>query len=122
MVYKFFDKKTKSIGVTTTLANKSAIKSIPQKEQLTSEVYSTFKDNIWGADFADMQLISKYNKEIKYLLCAIDLYSKYAWIHPLNDKKVLSIVKSFQKVLDDSNRKPNNIWVDKGGEFYNNFC
>ena len=69
-----------------------------------------------------MQLISKYNKEIKYLLCAIDLYSKYAWIHTLNDKKVLSIVKSFQKVLDDSNRKPNNIWVDKGGEFYNNFC
>ena len=100
MVYKFFDKKTKSSGVTT-LANKSAIKSISLNVQLAEElhkpiikklrkrrVYSVFKDNIWGADLADMQLISKFNKGFIFLLCVIDIFSKYAWVVPLKDKKV----------------------------------
>ena len=51
-------------------------------------VYSTFKDNIWGADSADMQLISKFNKGFRFLLCLIDIFSKYVWIVPLKDKKV----------------------------------
>ena len=98
MVYKFFDKKTKGTGVE--LANQSAIKSIPQNEQLAEElhkpiirkfkkrrVYSAFKDNIWAADLADKQLISKFNKGFKFLLCAFDIYSKYAWVVPLKDKK-----------------------------------
>ena len=50
----------------------------------------------------------------------IDIFSKYAWVVPLKDKKGVSIVDAFQKILDDSNRKPNKIWVDKGSEFYNN--
>ena len=89
MIYKFFDKKSKGAG----------IKSMPN-QQLANElnkpiirkfkkrkVYSSFKDNIWGADLADIQLISKYNKGIRYLLCAIDLFSKYAFVVPLKDKK-----------------------------------
>ena len=84
-------------------------------------VYSRFKDNIWGADLADMQLISKFNKGFRFSLCVIDIFSKYAWVVPLKDKKGVSIVDAFQKILDDSNRKPNKIWVDKGSEFYNNF-
>ena len=83
-------------------------------------VYSTFKDNIWGADLADMQLISKFNKGFRFLLCAIDIFSKYAWVIPLKDKKGISIVNAFQIILKESNRKPNKIWVDKGSEFYNN--
>ena len=67
-----------------------------------------------------MQLISKFNKEFRFLLCVIDIFSKYAWVVPLKDKKGISIVDAFQKILDDSNRKPNKIWVDKGSEFYNN--
>ena len=51
----------------------------------------------------------------------IDIFSKYAWVIPLKDKKGVSIVDAFQKILDMSGRKPNKIWVDKGGEFYNNF-
>ena len=47
-------------------------------ENLKKEVYSSFRDNIWGVDLADMQSLSKYNKGIKYLLCTIDLFSKYA--------------------------------------------
>ena len=81
-------------------------------------MYSSFRDNIWGADLADMQSLSKYNKGIKYLLCAIDLFSKYAWVIPLKDKKGTSIVNAFQKIISKG-RKPNKIWVDQGSEFYN---
>ena len=106
MVYKFFDKETKGSGVT--LANKS----IPQNEQLAEElhkpiirkcrkrgVYSAFKDNIWAADLADMQLVSRSNKGFRFLLRVIDIYSKYAWVVPLKDKKGVSIVNAFQSIL-----------------------
>ena len=83
-------------------------------------MYSSFKDNIWCVDLADMQLISKYNKGIRYLLCVTDLFSKYAWVVPLKDKKGATITNAFQKILDSSKRKPNKIWVDQGSEFYNN--
>ena len=132
IVHKFFDKKSEGSGV----------KLIHQNEQLANElhkpiirkfekrrVYSTFKDKIWGVDLADMQLLSKYNKGIRFLLCVIDIFSKYAWVVPLKDKKGISIVKAFQIILKQSNRrvedtsaqhiKPNKIWVDKGSEFYN---
>ena len=82
-------------------------------------VYSEFKDNIWGADLADIQLINKFNKRLRFLLCVIDIFSKYPWVVPLKDKKGVSIVNAFQKILDDSYRKPNKIWVDKKSEFYN---
>ena len=84
------------------------------------KVYSQFKDNIWGVDLADMQSLSKKDKGIKYLLCTIDLYSKYAFVIPLKDKKGISIVNAFNKIIKQSNRKPNKIWVDQAGEFYNN--
>ena len=65
-----------------------------------------------------MQSLSKYNKGIKYLLCAIDLFSKYAWVIPVKDKKGTSIVNAFQKIITKG-RKPNKIWVDQSSEFYN---
>ena len=67
-----------------------------------------------------MQSLSKYNKRSKCLLCTIDLLSKYAWVIPIKDKKGVSIVDVFEKILKESNRKPSKIWVDKGSEFYNN--
>ena len=82
-------------------------------------VYSQFKDNIWGVDLADMQSLSKKNKNIKYLLCAIDLYSKYAFAVPLKGKKGISVTNGFNKIIKQSGRKPNKIWVDQGSEFYN---
>ena len=124
-------KKSKGSGATA-LANKSAIKSTPQNEQLAEElhksiirklkkreVHAAFKGNKWGADLADMQLISKFNKGIRFLFCVIDIFNKYAWVPPLKDKKGVSIVAAFQSILKQSNRKPNKIWVDKGSEFYN---
>ena len=83
------------------------------------KIYSSFRDNIWGVDLADMQSLSKYNKGIKYLLCAIDLFSKYAWVVPIKDKKGVSIVNAFEKLISEK-RKPNKIWVDQGSKFYNN--
>ena len=127
MFYKFFDKKTKGSGIAT-LANKLAIKSIPQNELHNPVIrkfkkiilYSAFKDNIWGAYLADIQLISKFDKGVRFLLLVIDIFSKYAWVVPLKDKTGVSIVNAFQSIFTKSNRKPSKIWVDKGGEFYNN--
>ena len=127
MVYNFFDKKSSGSG-----AKHVNTKLTPQNQQLVEElhkpiiikfekrkVHAAFKDNIWGVDLADMQLLSKYNKGIRFLLCVIDTFSKYAWVVPLKDKKGISIVKVFQIILKQSNRKPNKILVDKGSEFYN---
>ena len=80
MVYKFFDKKYSESGVATEpnyqLANKLHMQII--KKFKRRKVYSSFRDNIWCVDSADVQSLSKYNRGIKYLLCAIDLFSKYA--------------------------------------------
>ena len=101
MVYNFFSKKSSGGGVANEpnyqLANeihKPIIKKFKKRK-----VYSSFRDNIWGIDLADMQLLSKYNKGIKYLLCAIDLFRKYAWVVPLKDKKGFSIINTFQKII-----------------------
>ena len=130
MIYTFFDKKSASLSDGSGVANNEIKQNLHLAEELHKpiirkfkkrKVYSGFKDNIWGADLADMQLISKFNKGFRFLLCVIDIFSKYAWVVPLKDKKGVSIVDAFQKILDDSNRKPNKMWIDKGSEFYNNF-
>ena len=65
-----------------------------------------------------MESLSKYNKGIKHLICAIDLFSKYVWEQPLKGKEGISIVNAFQKIISEG-RKSNKIWVDQGSEFYN---
>ena len=124
MVYKFFDKKSTGSGINTTKQSSSILADELHKPIIKKfnkrKVYSQFKDNTWRVDLADMQSLSRKNKGIKYLLCAIDLYSKYAFVIPLKDKKGISIVNAFNKIIKQSNRKPNKIWVDQGSEFYNN--
>ena len=145
MVYKFFDSKVAPLDKKT-MSGKGNAKPTAEPSALACsslectgnnkilaeelhkpvikkfnkrKVYTQFKDNIWGIDLADMQSLSKKNKGIKYFLCAIDLFSKYAFVVPLKDKKGISIVNAFNKIVKQSNRKPNKIWVDQGGEFYN---
>ena len=72
-------------------------------------------------DLAAMQLINTYNNLIRFLFCAIDIFSKYAWVVPLNEQKGVSIINAFQKVLGRSKRKVNVICVDEGSEFYNSY-
>ena len=67
-------------------------------------MHSSFKDNIWGVDLADTQLISKYNKRIRYILCAIDLFSKHAFVVPVKGKKRTTIANAFQSILDNSKK------------------
>ena len=83
------------------------------------KVRSPFIDNIWGADLAVMQLISQFNKGFSFLLCVVDIYSKYAWVVLLKEKQGITITNAFQRILVESNRKPNKIWVSKGSKFYN---
>ena len=145
MVYKFFDSKVAPLDKKT-MSGKGNVKSTAEPSALARsslermennkilaeelhkpvikksnkrKVYSQFRDNIWGVDLADTQSLSKKNKGIKYRLCAIDLFSKYAFLVPLKDKKGISIVNAFNKIIKQSNRKPNKIWVDQGSGFYN---
>ena len=105
MVYTFFDKKSMGSGFKK-LKNTTKSSSLERSYSILAdelhkpvikkfekrEVYSQFKDNIWGVDLADMQSLSRKNKGIKYLLRAIDLYSKYAFVIPLKDKKELVLL------------------------------
>ena len=119
MIYKFFGKKSAGSGV-----NIHENKKIKQNYQLAEEfykqiikrlkkrtVYSGFKDIIWGAYLADMQLTRKFNKGFTFFLCVMDIFSKYAWVVPLKDKKGVSIV------LDDSNKNQTKYGLTKEGNF-----
>ena len=105
MVYNFFRKKSKVSGVNIPLEfNEQLAKELHKpiiRKFKEIKVYSGFKDNIWGADLADTQLISKFNKGFRFLLCVIDIFSKNAWVISLKDNKGVSIVNAFQKILDD---------------------
>ena len=135
MVYKCFDKKTSDTsayklpgGAIKSMWNERpldlAMQQLPDeihkpiiKTFKRRKVYSSFKDNIWGVDLADIQL-RRFNRGIRFLLYVIDLVSKYALVIPLKDEKGTTIVDVFQAILDDSKRKPNKTWVDQGSEFY----
>ena len=107
MVYKFFDKNTSGGAIKNeNMSNK----------ELAEELYKPiliFIDNILSVDLSHPQLVSKFNKGIRFLFCVIDIFSKYAWVIPL---KVITITNTFQKDFKESNRKPNRIWVDKSSE------
>ena len=130
MVYNFLIKET-----STTCANKFTCIGIKNEnmsdQQLAKElqkpfinkfkkrkVQSPFIDNIWDAELSDIWLISTFNKGIRFL-CLIDIFSKYAWVIPLKDRKGITITNAFQKVLDESNHKTNKIWIYQGRKVYN---
>ena len=121
MIYNFFNKKSQGRGRHSSstsyrlLSSASQIAHNKENIQLADKVRkpiirkfekrkvcSSSRDNIWGVDLVDMQLLSKFNKGIRFSLCVINIYSKYVWVIPLKDKKGISIVKVFQKILDDS--------------------
>ena len=131
-IIKMQNKKSASLTDKSVAGGGVADNEIKQNFQLLEElhkpiirkfykinVYSGFKDSILGADLADMQLIIKFNKGFRFLLCVIGIFSKYASVVRLKDKKDASIANAFQQILDKSVRKPNKIWVDKESELYN---
>ena len=102
MVYKFFDKKSKGGGI----ANNEIKQNLQLAEELYKPIIRKFKKR-------------KVYSRFRFLLCVIDIFSKYAWVFPLKDKEGVNIVNAFQKTLDKPGHKPNKIWVDKGSKFYN---
>ena len=84
------------------------------------------ENSMWGlktkfgaTDFAEMELLSSKNKNVKYLLCVTDVFTKYAWVKPLNEINSKTVFNAFIKIVNESNRKSDNLWVDQGREFYN---
>ena len=121
MVYKFFDKKTlDGAAKGEFIPNRQFAEELYKPIIRTFEkrnVHSSFIGNIWGGDLADMQLISKFNQAIYFLLSVIDFYSKYVWVAPLKDKNGITITIAFQQILDSyTNINQTN---HKGSEFYN---
>ena len=103
MHYKFFDKKTSGSGIKNENMSDQQLAEELGKPIIRNfkkrKVHSSFMDNIQGADLADMELISKFNKGICFLLWVIDIYSKYAWAIPLKYEKGITITNVFQKIL-----------------------
>ena len=101
MVYKLFDKKTSGGTVKNEIiSNKEFAKELHKpiiRKFEKRKVHSSFIDNIWGTDLTDMLLISKFNKGFRFSLCVIDIYSKFAWVIPLKDKKGITMTNAFQK-------------------------
>ena len=104
MVYKFFDKKSQGSGLANNKENIQLADELHKpliRKFKKRKVYSSIRDKIWGVDLPDMQLLSKFNKGFRFLLYVVDIFSKYAWVIPLKDKKGISIANGFQKILDD---------------------
>ena len=117
MVYKLSDQKTGSgVNVNEQLAeelHKSVIKEFKRRK-----VYARFKDNIWAADLAEMGSLPSKNKNVKYLICFIDVITEYARAKPLKDKKDKTVLNAFIEIVNESNCKPNKLRVHQGREIY----
>ena len=108
MVYNFFDKSLVEVVLTFHSRINLLLKQIINMKMSfigrlffkpnRRKVYSSFRDNISGVDSTDMQSLNKYNKKVKYLLCVIYLFSRYAWIVPLKDKRGITVVTGFEKI------------------------
>ena len=121
MAYKFFDKKSSGSGIKNANMSYQQLAEELRKPIIRTfnkrKVHSNFIDNIWGAILTDMQLISNFEKGFRFLLCVTDIFSKYAWIIPLKDKKGIIITNGFQKVLKECNRKRKNYGLIKAANF-----
>ena len=96
MVYRFFDKKTVP-GVSLNEQLAQELLKLVIKKFRRRKIYTRFKNNIWSADLADMESLSSNKKNVKYLLCIIDVFAKYAWVKPLKDKKDKKVLNDLSK-------------------------
>ena len=110
IAYKYFDKKIGSgVSINDQLAkelHKPVIKKFKRRK-----VYARFEDNMLEVDLAEIKLLSSKNKNVKYLLCVIDFFTKYAWVKPLKDKKGKTVLNAFIEIVNESNGKPNELWI-----------
>ena len=113
MVNKFFDKKT---GVRVSV-NENRVEELYKpvfKRFKRRSMYAKFKGNTWAVHLAEMGSLSSKSRNVRYLLCVIDVFTKYAWVKPLKDKKCKAVLNTFITIVNESNCKPNKLWVDQG--------
>ena len=113
MVYKYFDKKTES-GVSVNEQLPEELHKLVIKKFKRRKVYARFKDNTWATDLAEIRSLPSKKKNAKYLLCVIYVFTKYAWVKSLKNKKSKTILNAFIEIVNESSRKPNKLWVDQG--------
>ena len=107
MVYKFFYNKR---GANVKYLNEN--EQIPDElhkpvtKKLKKNIYARFKDNIWAADLTEMESMYCKNKNINISLCVIDVFTKYAWVKPIKDKKGETVSNGFIEIVNESHRKP----------------
>jgi len=94
--------------------HKPIIKNFQKKKVCVNGI-----DKIWAADLVDMQVFSKSNRGVRYLLTVIDVFSKFGWMLLLKDKTGKSVTDAFKEISKKSKRKSEKLWTDKGREFYN---
>ena len=121
MIYKYFDKKTESGALVTSNVGASVNEKLAEelhtpiiKKFKRRKVYARFKDIIWAVDLAEMGPLSSKNQNVKYLLCVIDVFTKYAWVKPSKGKKGKIVLNALIEIVNKSNRKPNKLRVDQG--------
>ena len=118
MVYNYFDKKTES-GESVNEQLAAQLHKPVTKKFKRRKVYARFKDNICATDLAETELLSSKNKNVKYLLCVIHVFTKYTWVkdkkkHKKKDKKGKTVLNTFTEIVNESNRKTSKLWVDQG--------
>jgi len=94
--------------------HKRAVKKFPRRE-----VFVNALDEVWAMDLASLESLSSYNNGFKFILCIVDVFSKFAWAVPLKNKTAETVLSAVQNVIQKSKRKPKKFWVDQGSEFYN---
>ena len=116
MVHRFLDKIRTRLGAGASTIeepaqtlHKPVIKKFGRRN-----VYASFKDNIWAADLAEMGSLFPFNHGIKYSTCVTDVFTKYALVKTLKDKKGKIVLHGFIEIVNESKRKPNKLWVDQG--------
>ena len=118
IAYRIFVKKIRfGVSVSEQLAEKLHNPILTKIKR--RKVYARFKDNIWAADLVELESFCSKNKNVKYLLFVIDIFTKYAWVEPLKDKTGRTVLNALIEIVNESNRKPNKLWVDLWREFLN---
>ena len=101
------------------LKNYIKLKKPVIKKFTRRKVYARRNDNIWAVNLTEMESQSSKNENIKYLLCMVHIFTKYAWVKLLKAEKGKTVLNAVIEIVSESNHNPNNLWVDQEREFYN---
>ena len=82
-------------------------------------IFSPNVNSIWTMDLLDIHQFARHNKNYRFILVVLDIFSRFAWARPLKNKSGVSVAKAFEDIISESDKKPHKVWSDRGTEFYN---